>query len=431
MMSDKRFIKLTILKSVKTVISIPILLLFLFIVYSSSPCAALNDNATDENSAYPFYRPVTLGAITLYQKLISPARRNACPMYPHCSRFGYEAFASHNPLSACVITADRLIRCGQDLTEYPRLSLDGEPYFFDPVPGVSESEVKHILPHIFASSEMTSGASSLPPAGYGENVPANRSPDSLLLRFAQDLQKQNEYDRAITEYMRLLSYYPDSPLIADTRTGLLKCYYANGLYSIAVDYGENLLSGSTAVTDRDEVRFLIGASLFREKKFQSSGESFESLTTSERFGDKAIMMQGLSMAYMYDWSAARKSFERINEESPYAVNARMCTRLSREATSLGYRSPTLAGVLGIVPGLGYLYAGYPESALSALIVNGLFIWSAYEAYDKGHNVLGATLTLFGFGWYAGNIYGSANSAVRHNDRKRRDHLLKFDIGFKF
>lgn len=31
-------------------------------------------------AAYPFHQPITSGAITLYQKLISPARGTFCPM---------------------------------------------------------------------------------------------------------------------------------------------------------------------------------------------------------------------------------------------------------------------------------------------------------------------------------------------------------------
>ena len=88
-------------------------------------------------------------------------------------------------------------------------------------------------------------------------------------------------------------------------------------------------------------------------------------------------------------------------------------------------------MLALIPGLGYLYDGYPRTALSALIINGAFIWGAAEAYNEGRNGLGTMLGIIGLGWYAGNIYGSVTSAERSNHKLDADLLLKFDVGFGF
>ena len=105
--------------------------------------------------------------------------------------------------------------------------------------------------------------------------------------------------------------------------------------------------------------------------------------------------------------------------------------MSREGEKLGLRNHTTAGILAIVPGLGYSYDGYKQTALSSFIVNGLFIWATVEAFRRDNQSIGTMLGILSFGWYTGNIYGSVVSAERRNIKLKEDLLLKFDIGFQF
>jgi len=108
-----------------------------------------------------------------------------------------------------------------------------------------------------------------------------------------------------------------------------------------------------------------------------------------------------------------------------------CGKLSQDGKNLDLKSRATAGILAIIPGLGYLYDGYKQTALSSFIVNSLFIWSTVEAFQRDNKSLGAMLSVLSFGWYAGNIYGSVISAERRNIKLKNDLLLKFDVGFLF
>lgn len=55
-------------------------------------------------------------SINLFQKTISKADGNRCPMYPSCSHYSSQAFERHNPIKAWILTCDRLLRCGRDET---------------------------------------------------------------------------------------------------------------------------------------------------------------------------------------------------------------------------------------------------------------------------------------------------------------------------
>ncbi len=72
--------------------------------------------------------------ITLFQKFISRADGNRCPMYPSCSHYAQEAFNHHGPVMAWVLTCDRLLRCGRDETRLScPITINGSQYTYDPL----------------------------------------------------------------------------------------------------------------------------------------------------------------------------------------------------------------------------------------------------------------------------------------------------------
>lgn len=70
----------------------------------------------------------------------------------------------------------------------------------------------------------------------------------------------------------------------------------------------------------------------------------------------------------------------------------------------------------LLPGAGYLYIGQKTSAFTAFLLNGLFIFAAYEFFHNGHTAGGIITTLFESGWYFGGIYGAGEEAKYYNER---------------
>ncbi len=250
-----------------------------------------------------------------------------------------------------------------------------------------------------------------------------------MLTFAEALHTDGDYDRAITEYRRLLSYYPNSRHRPEVELLLLRCYLDATLYEEAAQFGERLLAVDSG-TGTDEIGFYTGAAHLHSGGYAQARLYLGRLASGDgRFRDKAVMAEGLTYAYELNWQTANRTFASITDDSELSLKARYCARLCREGADLKYKNPVIAGVAAIVPGLGYWYDGYHQTALSALLINGLFIWGTYEAFRHDHPGLGTTLALFELGWYAGNIYGSISSATRRNEKMRRDLLIRFDIGF--
>ena len=81
------------------------------------------------------------------------------------------------------------------------------------------------------------------------------------------------------------------------------------------------------------------------------------------------------------------------------------------------KKPWLGGVLGMVPGLGYIYSGEYANAARSIILNSLFIWGMVETADDDEWGLFAVLTFAEATWYSGSIYGGIDSAHRRNERR--------------
>jgi tetratricopeptide (TPR) repeat protein len=76
-----------------------------------------------------------------------------------------------------------------------------------------------------------------------------------------------------------------------------------------------------------------------------------------------------------------------------------------------------AGALNaFLPGAGYWYVGQKQSAITAFLLNGLFIWASYEFFHRGYTAAGIITTGFEVGWYFGGIYGAKESARYYNER---------------
>ncbi len=79
-------------------------------------------------------------------------------------------------------------------------------------------------------------------------------------------------------------------------------------------------------------------------------------------------------------------------------------------------SPRLGGALGLVPGLGYAWAGEWGNATRSLFLNALFGWAMYETARRDEWALFSVSTFFELTWYTGSIYGGIDAAERANRR---------------
>lgn len=78
----------------------------------------------------------------------------------------------------------------------------------------------------------------------------------------------------------------------------------------------------------------------------------------------------------------------------------------------------------MLPGAGYWYVGQKSTAITALIVNSLFIGAAAHFFTSGNTAAGIITLSFEGGWYFGGIYGSGLAAKYYNERLYCDYACK-------
>ena len=88
-----------------------------------------------------------------------------------------------------------------------------------------------------------------------------------------------------------------------------------------------------------------------------------------------------------------------------------------------WRRPVAGALLSaVLPGAGQLYSGRGAEAASALLVNALFAGGLVLAIRERSWAAVGVIGFFELGFYAGNIYGGADAAIRWN-RRARDRAL--------
>ena len=77
---------------------------------------------------------------------------------------------------------------------------------------------------------------------------------------------------------------------------------------------------------------------------------------------------------------------------------------------------TAQALNAFIPGSGYLYIGQKQSACTAFLLNGLFIWASVYFFERGNLAAGLITTSFEAGWYFGGIYGAGLETKFYNER---------------
>jgi hypothetical protein len=103
--------------------------------------------------------------------------------------------------------------------------------------------------------------------------------------------------------------------------------------------------------------------------------------------------------------------------------------LSKEiGKPLPEKSPVLAGLLSVIPGLGHVYLEEYGIAVTALAWNGLFGYATWDTFQKGYHGAGTLLAALTLLWYSGTVYGAVSGAERYNRDARLNQLDALDRG---
>ena len=371
--------------------------LFILLTLCLVPSTLDAENFLDES--------LNLGFWT-WQKVISPADGARCQMYPTCSEYAYQAFKKHGLIVGSWMTADRLMRDhGQALERYTPIEKYGITRWQDKV---SDNDF-----WFKKSNELEVEPQVLPPKGPLPSTSPTNVRDSFLEEksFADFLYNQADYDRAITEYKRLLYFYPQHPKKDNIEFSIGYAYLHQKKWDLALRYFEkisikNSPLASDAIFATAYVHLLSG-------KRDPAINTWSQLSPKNEF---SVYQQAWAHFLQGRITNTRALLSTLKTPHLKARAHIFSSDLSRWENRPS-RSPWLAGCMSaVLPGSGQWYVGHFWDGISALIINGLFIYGAYYAFSHHHYVTGGVVSLVGSGFYGGNIFSAVSSAYKFNQR---------------
>ena len=254
---------------------------------------------------------------------------------------------------------------------------------------------------------------------------ANGSIDGQAdLSFADALLREGDYFRAVSEYKRFIFFNPEAIEVDTAQIGMGTSLLFAGQYGLLAQWFEALpetsgiMPAAALLTSRGAIESGTPASALAILRSCEQAMEFNHLS-------EYSYLSGIALVGLGDYRTAAESFSSVDESSPFYSRASSYASLLNEAPIENMKNPTLAGVLGIVPGLGYAYSGHYGTAAASLIVNGALAWGTISAFQNDNNEAGWALGVLGVGFYFGNITGSSQSAIRYNDFVTTHYVEEF------
>jgi tetratricopeptide (TPR) repeat protein len=252
----------------------------------------------------------------------------------------------------------------------------------------------------------------------GEGVTRQDTATVLFCRdalgFADALNAEGDYYRAISEYKRLLYFCESESTRSRAQMSIGEATFAAGQYGLVLDWYRAL---DAKEVDIARAGLIAGRALYRLGRYDDAaallGSIPEGALDAAELAD-ARYYEGLSLVRAGHLDRAAVSLDLVGESTPHGSKAARYAGILRDRPEVPRKSPRVAAVLGVVPGLGYAYAGHYGTAVASLAVNGLLAWATVDAFADEHRAAGGLYSLLAIGFYVGNIVGSAQSAERYN-----------------
>lgn len=231
------------------------------------------------------------------------------------------------------------------------------------------------------------------------------------LRIALGFAKECDLYQAITAFKRaeILLSNPDHPRFLQMQYGVLICYYMGQKYdqAIAVFQNSALRYVSTEFAPLHDLLVILYDCYIQTNQLSQADHILQLF--NQYFPDQSMDLY-LSKSLMIADFTVLHTIEETPPPRPYLSNFLQDYQIHKKSVG---KAQLLNALL---PGSGYLYLGQKQSALTAFLLNGLFIAASIYCFDHGNVAAGVIFTSFEAGWYFGGVYGVGLEAKCYNER---------------
>lgn len=237
-------------------------------------------------------------------------------------------------------------------------------------------------------------------------------PSTATLSLARLLLDKGDFAGAAVEFHRLALLEADAGRGGGWRWMAAYAHWRGGHFRPA----ESLLDR----IDRDSPELMAPTLLLRAEIARAENRPQEAAMYFEGFAvrseDVAAREMGLRLALAARVEAGDRAGAAVALQNWPDAPREVAESVERYIAARD-KHPWVGGALGLVPGLGYLYAGEYRNAAVSAALNGLFLWGMVESARDEHWAAFAFLSFFEFTWYAGSVLGAVEATERYNRRQ--------------
>ena len=171
------------------------------------------------------------------------------------------------------------------------------------------------------------------------------SADQLLI-FAEQLMREGEYFRAITEYRRFLFYYPDDPRRAMVHFSIGLAFYRGESYVEALQTFQEVTQHYPNTAYGKQAWLWQGESLIRQGQYTTAEKLYTEITERfphDRIGQQARYQRAWTLLYRRQWRDAATQFQQVTPDSDLYQSAQLLAQEALVGERLPTKSPVLAG----------------------------------------------------------------------------------------
>lgn len=251
----------------------------------------------------------------------------------------------------------------------------------------------------------------LPPA-FAPLDPLEQSSDwGKEYRIGRELARSLDFYRAITAFRRAEILAPPELTARklELQYEILLCYYLGKRYSdVDTAYQQSNLAKVDPTFPAFNDLLLILYDTYDQLGDEDKACYILELIEGHTPGRYATL--SLSSAMRQGDIDTLYAFTDLKPERPYLDSLLACYEENKKSPSLA------SGLNAILPGAGYLYLGQTQTAITAFLMNGLFIASSVYFFQHGPLAAAIITTGFEVGWYIGGIQGASYQAKFYNER---------------
>lgn len=252
--------------------------------------------------------------------------------------------------------------------------------------------------------------------------------DSSTL-FIRNLMNNGYYDEALLEIMRMEF---KSTISSELFINKIICLRAKEEFEKVLYEYETKCPAS--IKQNPELLFQVALTQYKLHNFQQALEKTGlalKICNSCNIKPKLYLLNGLVYANQLNWTQSQVNFKALLDFDSYKRIGENDLKIIENALQINYKNPTIAGLLSVIPGLGYAYTGHRQTAITSFVLNGILGYATYANFKNRNYGMGILTGLFSFSFYTANIYGSAKSARRHNQQQQKKIIDKLEYNANF